>query len=379
MQRSMPDDCLISNRQEVRVSLNERSYSVIIGTDLIKHAGQYIKPILRKKRVAIVTDTQVAKLHLATLEAALKIQDIDYVSIIMPAGEKTKSFSHFEDLLNQLLAAKIGRDEGIIAFGGGVIGDLTGFAAATLRRGVDFIQIPTTLLSQVDSSVGGKTGINTAYGKNLIGVFNQPKLVLADVSVLDSLPRRDVLAGYAEVLKYGLLGDFTFFEWLETNGAAVIGGDMAARIQAVTTSVQAKADIVAKDERESGVRALLNLGHTFGHALEAETTYGPNLVHGEAVAIGMLMAMALSVEMNLLGRQEYIRTITHYDTIGLMKSLPQIDGVNWQSQQLLDHMYQDKKVDQGKLTFILMRVIGDAFITQDVRTDDILATLNQFT
>lgn len=362
----------------VRVDLGSRSYDIVISGNLLENSGDYIASVLRKKRVAIVTDETVASLHLATLQAALEKVGIDYVSIIMPAGEATKSLKHFENLMDKLLEARIGRDEALIALGGGVIGDLTGFAASTLRRGVDFLQIPTTLLSQVDSSVGGKTGINTRFGKNLIGAFYQPKLVLADVSLLDTLPRRDVLAGYAEVVKYGLLGDFDFFSWLEENGSDVVDGDIPARIQAVQRSVQAKADIVAEDEQEKGVRALLNLGHTFGHAIEAETGYGPLLVHGEGVAIGMLMAMALSTKMDLISGQDCQRVMTHFDKVGLMNSLPDIAGVNWNAQTLLAHMYQDKKVDQGKLTFILMKAIGNSFTTQDVKQEDILQILTQF-
>ncbi|MEH6477460.1 MAG: 3-dehydroquinate synthase [Sneathiella sp.] len=364
---------------KVHVALGQRSYDVVIAGNLLERAGEYIAPILRKKRVAIVTDENVAKLHLETLHHSLSKQDIEFTTIVLPVGEKTKSLSHFGDLLDQLLAAKITRDECLIAFGGGVIGDITGFAASTLRRGVDFVQIPTTLLSQVDSSVGGKTGINSPHGKNLIGAFYQPKLVLADVSLLDTLPQRDVLAGYAEVVKYGLLGDFSFFEWLEENGRAVVTGDTAARIHAVKISVKAKADIVAEDEHEQGVRALLNLGHTFGHALEAETGYGSNLVHGEGVAIGMLMAMMLSSKMGHIDGQDCTRVTTHFNDVGMMNSLPAIKGLNWSSDILLSHMYQDKKVDQGKLTFILMKSIGNAFVTQNVEKQDILDVLNQFT
>ena len=364
---------------KVRVPLGQRSYDVVIAGNLLQRAGEYIAPILRKKRVAIVTDENVAKLHLETLHHSLSKQDIEFTTIVLPVGEKTKSLSHFGDLLDQLLAAKITRDECLIAFGGGVIGDITGFAASTLRRGVDFVQIPTTLLSQVDSSVGGKTGINSPHGKNLIGAFYQPKLVLADVSLLDTLPQRDVLAGYAEVVKYGLLGDFLFFEWLEENGHAVVTGDTAARIQAVKVSVKAKADIVAEDEHEQGVRALLNLGHTFGHALEAETGYGSNLVHGEGVAIGMLMAMMLSSKMGHIDGQDCTRVTTHFSHVGMMAQLPAINGLNWCSDTLLSHMYQDKKVDQGKLTFILMKSIGNAFVTQNVEKQDILDVLDQFT
>jgi 3-dehydroquinate synthase len=366
------------NTETVTVSLEDRSYEIVIGGDLLSKAGHLIAPVLRKKRVAIITDETVGPLHLGTLQNALDKVGIEHVAIALPAGESTKSLSHYGDLMDQLLTHRINRDECLIALGGGVVGDLTGFAASTLRRGVDFIQIPTTLLSQVDSSVGGKTGINSPHGKNLIGAFYQPKLVLADVGTLDTLPRRDVLAGYAEVVKYGLLGDFDFFEWLEENGPKIIDGDLDARIEAVKRSVEAKADTVSKDEREGGVRALLNLGHTFGHALEAETGYGSHLVHGEGVAIGMLMAMRLSVGMGLITQQDMTRAVTHYQSVGLISDLPAIDGVNWTASTLLAHMFQDKKVDQGKLTFILLKAIGDAFITQDVSQDDVLNTLNHF-
>lgn len=366
------------SEKRVHVDLGDRSYDIIIDGNLLERSGSLIKGVLRKQRVAIVTDETVAKLHLETLQKSLDEQGIDHVAITVPPGEKTKSFAFFETLLDDLLAARVDRDECLIALGGGVIGDLTGFAASTLRRGVDFIQIPTTLLSQVDSSVGGKTGINSRFGKNLIGAFYQPKLVLADVSLLNSLPRRDVLAGYAEVVKYGLLGDFEFYSWLEENGEAVVEGDLEARIEAVQRSAQAKADIVRQDEKESGVRALLNLGHTFGHALEAESGYGPDLVHGEGVAIGMMMAMELSRKMGLLSRQDCERVRAHYDRSGLLYRLPEINTVTWESKCLLEHMYQDKKVDKGKLTFILMKSIGDAFTTQNVEESDILDILDTF-
>ncbi len=367
-----PDD------QVVRVPLGDRSYDILVGDQLIERAGEKIAPLLRKKRVAIITDETVAKIHLEKLIQSLADAQIESVSVILPAGEKTKSFDQFGKLLETLLSHQINRDEALVALGGGVIGDITGFAAATLRRGVDFIQIPTTLLSQVDSSVGGKTGINSPHGKNLIGAFYQPKLVLADVGALSTLPKRELLAGYAEVVKYGLLGDFEFYEWLEKNGEAVVNGNIFARIEAVKRSVQAKADIVSKDEKEGGVRALLNLGHTFGHALEAETQYGPNLVHGEGVAIGMLMAMDLSVRLGHLQIQDVSRVQQHYMSTGLLANLPKIDDISWESNALLQHMYQDKKVDQGRLTFILMRAIGDAFITQEASNDLVLQTLEQF-
>ncbi len=379
MSQASVTDQILATDETVRVSLGNRSYDIIIGAELVQRAGDFIAPVLKKKRVAVITDETVARLHLETLTNSLSKHSIEVLPIILPVGEQTKSFAQYESLMDQLLQAQISRDEALIAFGGGVIGDLTGFTAATLKRGVDFIQIPTTLLSQVDSSVGGKTGINSRFGKNLIGAFNQPKLVLADASILDSLPRRDVLAGYAEVVKYALLGDFDFFEWLEENGADVVDGNITARIQAVKTSVQAKADIVAEDETEKGVRALLNLGHTFGHALEAETKYGPDLVHGEGVAVGMLMAMDLSCHMGLLKSQDVTRVKAHYKKVGLMSELPKIATVNWNAEVLLAHMYQDKKVDQGHLTFILMKQIGHSFITQNVEKSDIIQVLNSFT
>lgn len=367
------------DKNKVRVNLGSRSYDILISGDLLRHAGDYIQPVLRKKRVAIVSDETVASLHMETLQASFKKSGIEFTTILLPPGEKTKNLSQYAELMEKLLESRIGRDEALIAFGGGVIGDLTGFAASTLRRGIDFIQIPTTLLSQVDSSVGGKTGINSQFGKNLIGAFYQPKLVLADVTLLETLPRRDVLAGYAEVVKYGLLGDFEFFSWLEENGQNVVNGDVQSRIKAVKSSVQAKADIVAQDEHEQGIRALLNLGHTFGHALEAETGYTTHLVHGEGVAIGMLMAMDLSVSKGLISGQDYTRVKSHYKNVGLINSLPEIEGIEWVANTLLNHMYQDKKVDQGKLTFILMNAIGDAFTTQKVSLEEILNTLRKYT
>ncbi|TNE38272.1 MAG: 3-dehydroquinate synthase [Alphaproteobacteria bacterium] len=361
----------------VPVSLGDRSYDILIGDDLLTKAGKYIRPVLKHPRVAIITDENVAPLHLGNLETSLIEAGIDHVSIVLSAGEKTKSLATYGELMGRLLDAKIQRDETLVALGGGVIGDLTGFAAATLRRGIGFIQIPTTLLAQVDSSVGGKTGINTPQGKNLIGAFYQPRLVLADVGLLASLPKREVLAGYAEVVKYGLLGDFGFFEWLETYGKDVVEGDIAARITAVQKSVEAKARIVALDEREGGVRALLNLGHTFGHALEAETGFGPDLLHGEAVAIGMVMAAEYSADSGFLEPQEVSRIRAHFVQAGLPVSVPGLTNVTWRADHLMAHMRQDKKISGGKLTFILMKAIGEAFTTQSVREEDILGTLRR--
>ena len=361
----------------VQVSLGTRSYDILIGAHLIEEAGTLLKDLLKNPRVAIVTDEAVAPLHLECLQQSLAAAGIEHTALVFPQGEGSKSIGTYGDLMNSLLEARIQRDEALIALGGGVIGDLTGFAAATLRRGVDFIQIPTTLLSQVDSSVGGKTGINAAQGKNLVGAFYQPRLVLADISLLESLPRREILAGYAEVAKYGLLGDYDFFEWLEVNGKKVIEGNIAARIHAVEQSVKAKARIVAMDEREGGVRALLNLGHTFGHALEAEAGYGPHLNHGEAVAIGMIMAAELSVRLGYLSRQDCGRIRAHFENVGLPVAVPKIPGVNWTADKLLAHMRQDKKISGGKITLILMKGIGNAFRTNSVDETDILSLISQ--
>lgn len=359
----------------VPVALKDRSYNILVGDNLLIEAGLHIKSVLRNNRVAIITDETVAELHLSSLQESLKSQNIDYVTIVLPPGESTKNLENYKKVLEQLLQAKIQRDEALIALGGGVIGDMTGFAAATLRRGVDFIQVPTTLLSQVDSSVGGKTGINTPQGKNLIGAFYQPKLVIADVGILGTLPKRQILAGYAEVVKYGLLGDFDFFSWLEVNGEKVINGDIPSLIHAVVESVRAKAKIVAEDEREGGVRALLNLGHTFGHALEAETGYGPNLNHGEAVSLGTILAAELSGKTGHLEQQDCTRIRAHFSRIGLPVSFPNIPGLDWNAEKLVEHMRQDKKITGGKLTLILMNAIGSAFATQNVSENDIVSIL----
>ncbi|MEO0831087.1 MAG: 3-dehydroquinate synthase, partial [Pseudomonadota bacterium] len=285
--------------QTVHVELGERSYDVEIGHDLLKRSGGLIAPLLRRPKVAVLTDENVAKLHLNALQDGLASAGIEMTSLALPAGEATKSWPHFERAVEWLLAEKVERNDVVIALGGGVIGDLAGFAAAVLRRGVRFVQIPTSLLAQVDSSVGGKTGINAPQGKNLIGAFHQPSLVLADTSVLGTMTQRDFLSGYGEVVKYGLLGDAEFFEWIEANGPDVSGGEMAARVRAVSRSVQMKADIVARDETEQGDRALLNLGHTFCHALEAATGYSDRLLHGEGVAIGCALAFELSSRLGL--------------------------------------------------------------------------------
>jgi 3-dehydroquinate synthase len=314
-------------------------------------------------------------LHLDALRAGLAAEGIDMSALALPPGEATKSWGPLEQSVGWLLDQKVERADVVVAFGGGVIGDLAGFAAAILRRGVRFVQIPTSLLAQVDSSVGGKTGINAAQGKNLIGAFHQPSLVLADTDVLGTLTARDFLAGYGEVVKYGLLGDAAFFEWLETNGAALAAGDMGARVEAVRRSVQMKADIVARDETEQGDRALLNLGHTFGHALEAATGYSDRLLHGEGVAIGCALAFELSARMGLCAQESPSRVRAHLKDMGMKTDLRDIPGDLPDAHTLLGLMAQDKKVVQGQLRFILARGIGEAFVTSDVSTDEVLHVL----
>ena len=298
-------------------------------------------------------------------------------AIVLPAGEETKGWRHLEDLLDQLLESRIERRTCLVALGGGVIGDLVGFAAAIALRGIDFVQVPTTLLAQVDSSVGGKTGINSRWGKNLIGSFHQPRMVLSDTDVLSTLPRRALLAGYAEVVKHGLITDADFFTWLEGRGMALIGGDQDAQRDAVIKSCQIKADVVARDEQEAGARALLNLGHTFGHALEAEVGYGDTLLHGEAVAIGLVLAFDLSVQLGLCPPQAAARVRRHLASVGLPTGLDAVSARPWSVGALLDHMARDKKVRDGKLTFVLARDIGQAFLTQEVGLDQVETLLSR--
>ncbi len=352
--------------ETVRVELGERSYDVRIGQGLIARAGAEIAPLLARPKVAILTDETVAGLHLQALQDGLAAAGIASDALALPAGEATKSWPHFSRAVEWLLDQKVERRDIVVAFGGGVIGDLAGFAAAVLRRGVRFVQIPTSLLAQVDSSVGGKTGINAPQGKNLIGAFHQPSLVLADIDVLGTLTPRDFLAGCGEVVKYGLLGDADFFEWLEENGPAMAAGDVAARIHAVKRSVQMKADIVARDETEEGDRALLNLGHTFCHALEAATGYGDRLLHGEGVAIGCALAFELSSRMGLCSQEAPSRVRAHLRAMGMRVDLADIPGALPDAEALLALMGQDKKVVDGQLRFILARDIGAAFVTSDV-------------
>ena len=359
----------------VPVDLGDRSYEIAIGPGLLRDAGKLIGAHLPRKKTAIVTDSNVADAHLSNLLTSLEAEGIEADVLILPPGESTKSQAHLFEVTDFLLAAGIERNDVIIAFGGGVIGDLAGFAAAILRRGVNFVQVPTSLLAQVDSSVGGKTGINASAGKNLIGAFHQPLLVLADTAVLDSLPERQLKAGYAEVAKYGLLGDAGFFSWLEENSSSLFAGDMQTRMRAVETSCRAKANIVAEDEREGSVRALLNLGHTFGHALEAATGYSDRLLHGEGVAIGMAMAYRFSERLGVCKVGCAERAEKHLRTVGLPSHVRDIPGEPLQAQPLLDAMYQDKKASGGKLVFILARDIGDTYVAHDVLPEDVLAFL----
>jgi 3-dehydroquinate synthase len=361
--------------ERITVDLGERSYDILVGAGLAAQAGKWLAPLARGP-LPIVTDANVAKLHLAALLEALKQAGLEAKPIVLEPGEGTKSYRGLEHLCTELLATGVDRGGLIVAFGGGVIGDLTGFAAGVLKRGIDFAQIPTTLLAQVDSSVGGKTAINTAEGKNLVGVFHQPRIVLADTGVLSTLPRRQLLAGYAEVVKYGALGDAAFFEWLEANGAKALAGDGAALVHAVAHCCRMKAAIVARDEREAGERALLNLGHTFGHALEATTGYSDRLLHGEGVALGTALAFRLSVKLGLCGGHDAERFTRHLKAVGLPAEIADIPGPRPSANVLLEHMAHDKKVKDGKPTFVLLRGIGQAFVTSDVPREavrDVLA------
>ncbi|MCA1368024.1 3-dehydroquinate synthase [Bradyrhizobium sp. BRP14] len=363
--------------RKVRVNLGDRSYDILIGPGLIAAAGREITARLNGRKMAVITDENVAPRYLEPLMASLKEGGIEAISLVLPAGEKTKSFEHLVPVCEAILGARIERNDAVIALGGGVIGDLTGFAAGIVRRGSRFIQIPTSLLAQVDSSVGGKTGINSPHGKNLIGVFHQPELVLADTDVLDTLSPREFRAGYAEVAKYGLIDKPEFFHWLEQNWQAVFAGG-PARIAAIAVSCQAKADVVAADERETGLRALLNLGHTFGHALEAATEYdSTRLVHGEGVAIGMVLAHEFSARMNLASTDDARRVEAHLRAVGLPTRMGDIPGTLPPAERLMEAIAQDKKVKGGKLTFILTRGIGQSFVADDVPSSEVLSFLKE--
>lgn len=360
----------------IKVPLPEREYNIEIGQDLLSTSSDYIFPLLRRQKVVIVTDENVAALHLETLENSLDAAKIFHSTLTLPPGEATKSWTYLQKTVDFLLEEKTERADVIIALGGGVIGDLVGFAAAILRRGVSFVQIPTSLLAQVDSSVGGKTGINTSQGKNLVGAFHQPSLVLSDVEVLNTLQKRDFMSGYGEVVKYGLLGSEDFFVWLEKNGSALVTGDITARLEAVRMSCQIKVDIVAKDETEQGDRALLNLGHTFSHALEAATGYSNRLMHGEGVAIGCVLAFELSARLGLCPQEAPSRVRAHLQKMGMKTEIADIKGSLPAAAELLLIMAQDKKVVGGKLNFVLVNDIGKSFMTSDIDKDTILSVLH---
>ncbi len=349
----------------IRVPLGARSYDVLVGAGLLEEAGARIAPLLERPRCAIITEERVAGLHLEPLRRALSSAGIEAPALVLPPGEASKSWQMLERSVEWLLGQRIERQDVVIAFGGGVIGDLAGFAAAVLRRGVRFVQIPTTLLAQVDSSVGGKTGINSPHGKNMIGAFHQPSLVLADPRVLATLAPRDFLSGYGEVVKYALLGDAAFFEWLEENGPALAAGDLALRREAVRRSVQMKADIVGRDETEQGERALLNLGHTFCHALEAATGYGERLLHGEGVAIGCALALEASARAGLCPQEAPSRLRAHLRAMGMKADPGDIEGALPDADALMALMAQDKKVRAGRMRYVLVRDIGDAFVAED--------------
>lgn len=356
----------MTDNAALRVDLGDRSYDILVGEGLLATAAAHVAPLLREKRCFVVSDEAVAPLYLDDFAANLGKSGIAVERFVVPCGEGSKSFARFQWLMDEMLSRRATRGIAVVALGGGVVGDLAGFAAASLLRGVDFIQVPTTLLSQVDSSVGGKTGINSTYGKNLVGAFYQPRLVLADTGVLDSLPCRELLAGYAEVVKYGLIDRPDFFEWLVEHGEGVIAGAQGARRHAVMESCRAKAETVSADEREGGARALLNLGHTFGHALEAEAGYDGSLLHGEGVAIGMCLAFDLSVRLGLCPADDAARVRRHFAQVGLPTDPPPAMAGSGLADRLMDHMSRDKKVRDGRVTLILARGIGQSFITDDV-------------
>jgi 3-dehydroquinate synthase len=365
----------------VKVALGARSYDIVIGRGLIASLGARVAALRPRAKAAIVTDENVARHHLAGLEAALAGAGVATSRVIIPPGEGSKSYRIFEQICEAIIAARIERGDLVIALGGGVIGDLAGFAASAVRRGLDYVQVPTTLLAQVDSSVGGKTAINSTHGKNLIGAFHQPILVVADTAVLDTLPAREFRAGYAEVAKYALLGDAAFFSWLEANWRDVFAGGNSsgsfAREHAIAVSCRGKAAIVARDERETGERALLNLGHTFGHALEAACGFSDRLLHGEAVAAGIALAFAFSARQRLIAAADAERAIRHLAAVGLPTAPKDIPGTLPGVDRLMDLIAQDKKVKHGMTTFILVRGIGAAFVENGVDQNEVRAFLSE--
>ena len=365
------------DRETVRVELGPRSYDVVVGTGLVGEAGRLMAPLLAGRSAVVITDRVVAGHYLDAALNSLREAGFSCSQLVVDAGEQSKDLATLGGVLENILGRGIERSTALVALGGGVVGDLTGFAASILLRGVPFVQIPTTLLAQVDSGVGGKTGVNSSLGKNLIGTFYQPRLVLADVATLDTLPLRERRAGYAEVVKYGLIDDPAFFAWLEQNDAALLDGDPDALRTAVAHSCRAKARIVAADERESGNRALLNLGHTFAHALEAEAGYDGSLLHGEAVAYGIVLAHRLSAALGLCSEGDAARVAAHFRAVGLPGEADALPAIRWNSAALIERMKHDKKVRDGRMTFVLTRGIGRAFLSRDVPLDALRTVLDQ--
>ncbi|HEX3653343.1 MAG TPA: 3-dehydroquinate synthase [Rhizomicrobium sp.] len=361
--------------ETVSVALGSRSYTIHVGDGLLARGGELLAPFARGV-VPVVTDENVARFHLEPFLSALRESGIDARPIVLPPGEETKSFEWLEKLCRELLRLGVERGGLIVALGGGVVGDLVGFTAGVLKRGVNFAQAPTTLLAQLDSSVGGKTAIDVPEGKNLIGLFHQPKIVIADTAALATLPRRELLAGYAEVVKYAALGDADFFSWLEANGETALAGDAATALSHIIAHCcRMKAAIVARDERETGERALLNLGHTFGHALEAATNYSGALLHGEAVAIGMVLAFRLSERLGHSARGDTERLSRHLQNAGLRTRIDELDGTRPDADALIEYMRHDKKAEGGKLKFVLVRGLGHAFVSADVPLDAVKTVL----
>ncbi|MDE2581617.1 MAG: 3-dehydroquinate synthase [Rhodospirillales bacterium] len=365
--------------RRLAVALAQARYDVLIGENLLPRAGALLAPVLPQKRAVVVTDETVAPLHLPALLAGLAETGVETRQIVVPPGEGSKTIETYASIVDRLLEERVERRTTVIALGGGVVGDLAGFAAATTLRGLPFVQVPTTLLSQVDSSVGGKTGVNTARGKNLVGAFHQPRMVLADTGTLATLPLRELRAGYAETVKAGLIGDAGFFDWCERHGAAVVGGEAEAQAEAILRACAFKAAVVGDDEREEKPddgRALLNLGHTFGHALEAEYGYSGGILHGEAVAVGLGLAFRLSARLGVCQPADAARVIAHLEAVGLAAELGQLNR-RFSAAGLLAHMRRDKKVRDGALTFVLARGIGQAFTARDVADEAVLATLRE--
>ena len=362
----------MSEHNKLRINLKENSYDIIIEHGLLSELGALISKKFGKPKTFIVTDSNIAVHWLKQTIESLSAQGMSPKVLEVPVGESTKSFINLEKIIDQLLESKVDRDSVLVALGGGVIGDLAGFAGAITLRGIKVIQVPTTLLSQVDSSVGGKTGVNVRQGKNLVGSFHQPSLVAIDTQVLQTLPSRQLFAGYAEVLKYGLIKDRSFFDWLELNGKKVLEGDKLAQQFAIFTSCRIKAEIVEADEKEKNLRAILNFGHTFGHALEAEAGYDGNLLHGEAVSIGMVLAIELSKSLGYLSGQDAGRAVEYIRNIGLPTNINSIEGsTSWHPDGIIQHMQHDKKVSNGQLRFVLIKGIGEAYLTADVERNDI--------